>query len=68
MPLTDENELPRLLTPRELATFVGVPEATLAQWRYLSTGPPFIKVGKHVRYRAADVDSWLIGRTVRPAS
>ena len=46
--------------------FVGVPEPTLAQWRYLRTGPGHIKVGRHVRYRSADVDAWLAAHTIRP--
>jgi len=66
MPQTSEKQQQRLLTPRDVATFVGVPEPTLAQWRYLRTGPAFIKVGKHVRYRATDVEAWLSAHTVRP--
>jgi hypothetical protein len=50
MPVMDEVKASRLLTPRDLAVFIGVPEPTLAQWGYLGTGPPFIKVGKYVRY------------------
>lgn len=65
MPPTSEEQQQRLLTPSDVATFVGVPEPTLAQWRYLKTGPAFIKVGKHVRYRVADVEAWLANHTVR---
>lgn len=47
-----------LLTPRQLADRTGVPESTLAQWRYLGRGPAYIKAGQHVRYRPADVLAW----------
>ncbi|SCF22750.1 helix-turn-helix transcriptional regulator [Micromonospora mirobrigensis] len=48
-----------LATPPEIATFLGVPEKTLTQWRYVKTGPRWSKVGRHVRYRWEDVEKWL---------
>lgn len=43
----------------EVSEFLGIPITTLAQWRYLRRGPRSIKVGRHVRYRWADVERWL---------
>lgn len=37
--------------PGEVADFLGLPIATLAQWRYLGKGPKSIKVGRHIRCR-----------------
>lgn len=48
-----------LLTAAELAAEHKIPEATLAQWRYLGRGPRYLKLGGHVRYRRSDVDAWL---------
>jgi excisionase family DNA binding protein len=48
-----------LWTPFELASYLGVPLATLYSWRYKGDGPRSIKVGRHLRYRAADVERWL---------
>lgn len=48
-----------LATPTDLADFLGVPEATLTQWRYLRRGPRWSKVGRYVRYRWSDVEKWL---------
>lgn len=45
--------------PCEVAEYIGKPERTLTQWRYLGIGPRFIKVGRDVRYRWADVDRWI---------
>jgi excisionase family DNA binding protein len=53
--LTDDS----LMAPPTTSEYLGVPEATLAQWRYQGKGPRFFKVGKHVRYRKSDVDAWL---------
>jgi excisionase family DNA binding protein len=49
----------RLLRPDEVADRLGVPPGTLANWRYQGHGPTYLKVGRHVRYRAIDVDTWL---------
>lgn len=55
-----------LWTPQVLAAFLGVPVKTLYSWRYLGTGPPFIRVGRHLRYRRADVETWLAEQTDIP--
>lgn len=52
-------ERPPLATPDEVADFLGLPIATLGQWRYMGKGPKSIKVGRHVRYRWADIERWL---------
>lgn len=57
----------RLLTLSEVADQLGVPEASLRYWRHAGTGPPSIKVGRHVRYRPADIDVWLEANTSRAA-
>lgn len=43
----------------ELAEMLGVPVATVRRWRYVQTGPPAVKVGRHIRYRREDVEAWL---------
>lgn len=49
----------RLLTPVEVAEVLGVPVATLYQWRTRGEGPLGLRVGRHLRYRQADLDRWL---------
>jgi excisionase family DNA binding protein len=61
---TDENQqsveiAQRLLRPHEVAAFLGVPLQTIYRWRYRHEGPLGYRVGRHVRYRAADVEQWL---------
>lgn len=48
-----------LLTTDDLASYLAVPRQTLAYWRCRGDGPPFLKVGRHVRYRHADIEAWL---------
>jgi len=51
-----------LLTPKQVANYLQIPVGTLAIWRMNKTGPAGFKVGKHVRYRKADVEEWLAER------
>jgi predicted DNA-binding transcriptional regulator AlpA len=50
-----------LLNPEQVAAVLQVPVALLYKWRYARTGPPSLKVGRYLRYRAADLRAWLDG-------
>jgi excisionase family DNA binding protein len=56
-----------LLTPREAARLLRVKMHTLYQWnssgRY---GLPRVKVGRALRFRRADLESWIATRSARP--
>jgi excisionase family DNA binding protein len=54
--------LDRLLTVEDLAEYLGVPVATLYAWRYHRQGPPGFRVGRHLRYRWADIEAWISDR------
>lgn len=43
----------------ELAEYLGVPVRTLDRWAYRKTGPKYVVVGRHRRYRWSDVEKWL---------
>jgi excisionase family DNA binding protein len=50
----------QLLTRREAATYLGVSEQTLAAWKCTGRRQvPCIKIGRMVRYRKADLDSFI---------
>ena len=51
-----------LLTIAEAAAYLRLPVETLRKWRAAGTGPRAAKVGKHLRYRRAEVDRWLAER------
>lgn len=48
-----------LMNTEELARLLNVPIGTIRDWRLRGTGPPGLKVGRHVRYRVVDVERWL---------
>lgn len=46
------------LTQHELAELLQLPERTLEDWRLTHLGPPYMKLGRHVRYDIVDVLAW----------
>lgn len=44
---------------------LGTP-STQAHWRAEGRGPAFIKLGRRVAYKGADLNAWIESRTVRP--
>jgi hypothetical protein len=50
----------RLWSIQDVSAFLGVPIATLHQWRYLGTGPAAFRVGKHLRYDPDVIRRWLV--------
>jgi predicted DNA-binding transcriptional regulator AlpA len=64
------RELPHaddeLMTLKEVATLVRVPEATLRYWRHLGTGPRGFRIGRSVRYWRNDVMHWLEEQSRHP--
>lgn len=47
-----------LWTPSDVA-LLGVPVATLYQWRRRGVGPPGRRVGRHLRYDPDAVQAWF---------
>ncbi len=61
----------RALPPADAARYLGVvTEKTLANWRSLGMGPPFVRVGEgklaRVAYRLGDLNAWLDAHRVPP--
>lgn len=52
------------LSPAELAERYELPLETIYSWQKNRTGPPFLKIGRHVRYRLTDVIAWENSRVV----
>jgi excisionase family DNA binding protein len=46
------------------AAYLNVPARTLEDWRYRGEGPPYVRLGRGVRYRRSDVDKHLAENTV----
>ncbi len=61
-------EAENILTPCKAAKYVGVSEAALRLWRSENKGPRYFRAGeKLVRYRRADLDSWIEARLSEPS-
>lgn len=58
-PRLEVAEPPKLWTVEGLAEYLGVPVQTIYRWNSRGQGPPYVRLGKHARYRPADVDAWL---------
>ena len=57
-----------LLDTDQVATLLGLRPNTLAQWRMTGSGPTFVRLGRRVRYRAADIDAWIESQARRSTS
>lgn len=64
MSANDNKEAPELLDERGLCALLAISSVTATKWRAKAKGPPFIKVGRLVRYRRSDVDAWLRTNTI----
>lgn len=60
--------LPDYLKTPAAAEYTQMSVPTLERKRLVGDGPPFIKAGKSVIYRRADLDAWLASRLVRSTS
>ena len=58
-----DNSTPHL-SPADLAERERVPLETVYGWNKTRSGPRYMKVGRHVRYRVADVIAWEDSRTI----
>lgn len=56
----------RLWSHAEVAAYLGLPPATLHQLNYKGTGPRSYKIGRHRKYRLAEVDAWCETRASEP--
>jgi len=61
---TNDNQPAEYLDEKALCALLGISSVTATKWRAKAKGPPFIKVGRLVRYRRSDVDAWLRANTI----
>lgn len=50
-------------TTEQVSNLIGVQPNTLEIWRHRGIGPPFVKMGRLVRYKSADLDAWIDRQT-----
>jgi predicted DNA-binding transcriptional regulator AlpA len=53
-----KNDTAVFLSPQDLADRYGVPLETVYGWNKTRSGPKYLKIGRHVRYRMSDIIAW----------
>jgi Helix-turn-helix domain len=61
----DNPRLEPLLTPWEAAAALRCSRTTLVHWRTTGKGPRFLRLGRHIRYRPADLEIFIASITRR---
>jgi hypothetical protein len=61
-----EPILSEFLTKEELAAELRRNPRTLDRWAVLGIGPPRTRVGRHVLFRRASVQRWLLAQEQSP--
>lgn len=57
--LHPSSRLDPLLSIEDLAEYLGVPVATIYDWRVDGKGPCGVRVGRHVKFMERDVIAWI---------
>lgn len=55
-------------SPIDTTTASAYTRSTLEKLRVFGGGPPYLKLGRAVRYRPADLDAWLVARLTESTS
>lgn len=57
-----------MLNTEDAARQTGLAVSTLEKLRLTGNGPRFVKLGRAVRYRPEDIESWIASRIVSSTS
>ncbi|MCR8827618.1 helix-turn-helix domain-containing protein [Pseudosulfitobacter koreensis] len=60
--------LPSILTQAQAAEYLGVSEKKLERDRWCERRIPYVKMGRHVRYRASDLVAYVESNIVEAAA
>ena len=55
-----------LLDESEAAKFLAISVRTLQAWRTRGFGPPFVRLGRAIRYRLKDLIEWVKSKRCLP--
>jgi len=55
------------LSERDAASFLGITQRTLQDWRLNRRGPAFIRLGRRIAYDSRDLEHFLAANRVEPA-
>ncbi|MCW5673393.1 MAG: helix-turn-helix domain-containing protein [Xanthobacteraceae bacterium] len=57
--MNGEEPAPILITEKAAARLLSVSFRTLQTWRTQEKGPPFLRIGRAVRYESEAISSWV---------
>lgn len=60
---TTTTTVPLLWNQKQTAAYLGVSQKWLERDRWAGASIPFVKIGRHVRYRAEDVRAYVERQT-----
>jgi excisionase family DNA binding protein len=63
-----ESKQIQFLTRQQAADFLNVKKSTLEAWAVRGGGPVYVRMGRAVRYRPADLLAWTESRLTRNTS
>jgi len=61
-PSTETSLVEEMLTAKEVATEMKISTSWLAKRRMDGDGPPYIKVGRSIRYMRTEIMQWMRSR------
>jgi len=62
-PAREPNRGDHLLTPQDTADFLRVSLSWLAKARMRGDGPPYVKIGRAIRYPESALQQWMKSQT-----
>jgi excisionase family DNA binding protein len=65
MTKTAQSNVSGLFTDRQAAEFLNCTRGALERWRRERRGPPYIKLGRLVRYARHDLVKWLAQKRIQ---
>jgi hypothetical protein len=63
-----KHSFDNLYLPSNAAEKLHIPVGTLAWWRHLGRGPRYVKIGRRIFYRDADLDEFIASSVIEPVS
>jgi predicted DNA-binding transcriptional regulator AlpA len=61
-------EMDFLLGQERVAQRLGVATKTMEAWRHRGGGPPFVRIGRLIKYRSQDVEKWIASNVCHSTS
>ena len=54
----------KFLDEKQLCAELAISPVTTTRWRRTGEGPPFVRVGRLIRYPRSALEAWIAARTV----